>query len=182
MAVSICATSEHGRLTRRGFVGACAAAVVAAVHPHGVPLFVPELMAQEVGLKDLVPPGWTIGAAINQNQSDGRDTAAVTAQDVASGAVRVLAEDPHSDFTAMLLDPVLDRPIAAVCARERQRWQVLDPAFAEDFAYLTRLDPGDLAVTGMSRDRQHWLIAYLRDDAPLKYFHYDRGRRAAQKR
>jgi endo-1,4-beta-xylanase len=77
MAVSICATSEHGRLTRRGFVGACAAAVVAAAHPHGVPLFVPELMAQEVGLKDLVPPGWTIGAAINQNQSDGRDTAAV---------------------------------------------------------------------------------------------------------
>ena len=113
--------------------------------------------------------------------SRGRDTAAVTAQDVASGAVRVLAEDPHSDFTAMLLDPVLDRPIAAVCARERQRWQVLDPAFAEDFAYLTRLDPGDLAVTGMSRDRQHWLIAYLRDDAPLEYFHYDRGRRQARR-
>jgi len=73
-------------------------------------------------------------------------------------------------------------PIAAACARERQRWQVLDAAFADDFATLTHLDPGGLPVTGMSRDRQHWLIAYLRDDAPLKYFHYDRGRRAAQKR
>src|SRR6185295_18454323 len=93
--------------------------------------------------------------------SRGRDTAAVTARDVAGGAVRVLAEDPHSDFTAMLLDPESDRPIAAVCARERQRWQVLDAAFADDFATLTRLDPGDLAVTGMSRDRRHWLIAYL---------------------
>jgi hypothetical protein len=58
--------------------------------------------------------------------SRGRDTAAVIAQDVASGAIQVLAEDPHSDFTGVLLDPVLDRPIAAVCARERQRWQVLD--------------------------------------------------------
>jgi len=114
--------------------------------------------------------------------SRGRDTTAVIARDVASGAVRVLADDPHSDFTAMLLDPELDRPIAAACARERQRWQVLDAAFADDFAYLTHLDPGGLRVTGMSRDRQHWLIAYLRDDAPLKYFHYDRGRRAAQKR
>ena len=113
--------------------------------------------------------------------SRGRDTAAVIAQDVASGAVRVLAEDPHSDFTAMLLDPVLDRPIAAACARERQRWQVLDTAFADDFAYLTRLDPGDLAITGMSQDRQHWLIAYYRDDAPLEYFHYDRGRRRARR-
>ena len=32
---------------------------------------------QRIALKDLVPKGWLIGAAINQNQSDGRDTAAV---------------------------------------------------------------------------------------------------------
>jgi endo-1,4-beta-xylanase len=38
---------------------------------------VPKLAAQGVALKDLVPNGWTIGAAINQNQSDGRDTVAV---------------------------------------------------------------------------------------------------------
>jgi len=111
--------------------------------------------------------------------SRGRDTAAVIAQDIAGGAIRVLAEDPHSDFTGILLDPVLDRPIAAVCARERLRWQVLDAAFADDFTYLTGLNPGDLAVTGMSQDRQHWLIAYYGDDKPLEYFHYDRGRRQA---
>src|SRR5262249_38572990 len=87
--------------------------------------------------------------------SRGSDTAAVIAQDVASGATRVLAEDPHCDFTAILLDPALDRPIAAVCARERQRWQVLDAAFADDFTYLTRLNAGDLVVTGMSQDRQN---------------------------
>jgi dipeptidyl aminopeptidase/acylaminoacyl peptidase len=113
--------------------------------------------------------------------SRGRDTAAVITQEVASGAIRVLAEDPYSDFTGILLDPALDRPIAAVCARERRRWQVLDAAYADDFAYLTRLNPGDLAITGMSQDRLHWLIAYYRDDAPLEYFHYDRGRRRARR-
>jgi dipeptidyl aminopeptidase/acylaminoacyl peptidase len=113
--------------------------------------------------------------------SRGRDTAAVIAQDVASGAIRVLAEDPHCDFTGILLDPALDRPIAAVRARERQRWQVLDAAFADDFAYLTRLNPGDLAVTGMSQDRRHWVIAYYRDDGPLEYFHYDRARKEARR-
>ena len=113
--------------------------------------------------------------------SRGRDTAAVIAQDVASGAIRMLAEDPRSDFTGILLDPVLDHPIAAVCAHERQRWQVLDAAFADDFAYLTHMNPGELAITGMSHDRQHWLIAYYRDDAPLEYFHYDRGRRQTRR-
>jgi dipeptidyl aminopeptidase/acylaminoacyl peptidase len=113
--------------------------------------------------------------------SRGRDTAAVIAQNVANGSIRVLAEDPHSDFTGILLDPARDRPIAAVYARERQRWQVLDAAFADDFAYLTRLNPGELVVTGMSRDCQHWLIAYHRDDAPLEYFHYDRDRRQARR-
>ena len=112
--------------------------------------------------------------------SRGRDTAAVIAQDVASGATQVLAEDPRCDFNAILLDPVLDRPIAAACARERQHWQVLDAAFADDFSYLRQLNPGELAITGMSRDRQHWLIGYHRDDAPLEYFHYDRGRRQAR--
>ncbi len=110
-----------------------------------------------------------------------RDTAGVIAQDIASGTVRVLAEDPHSDFTGILLDPALDHPIAAVCARERQRWQVLDAAFVDDFAYLTHLNSGDLMITGMSQDRQHWLVAYYRDDAPLEYFHYDRGRRQAHR-
>ena len=113
--------------------------------------------------------------------SRGRDTAAVIAQDVASGAIRMLAEDPRSDFTGILLDPVLDHPIAAVCAHERQRWQVLDAAFADDFAYLTHMNPGELAITGMSHDRQHWLIAYYRDDTPLEYFHFDRGRRQARR-
>jgi dipeptidyl aminopeptidase/acylaminoacyl peptidase len=113
--------------------------------------------------------------------SRGRDTAAVVAQDLAGGASRVLAEDPHADFSAMLLDPVFDHPIAAICTRERARWQVLDTAFTDDFDYLTRTNPGDLAITGMSQDRQHWLIAYYGDDAPLEYFHYDRARRQARR-
>ena len=39
--------------------------------------FLDRLSAQEFALKDGMPKGWLIGAAINQNQSDGRDTVAV---------------------------------------------------------------------------------------------------------
>ena len=38
--------------------------------------------------------------------SRGRDTVAVVAQDLESGAMRVLAEDPRADFTQLVLDPI----------------------------------------------------------------------------
>jgi dipeptidyl aminopeptidase/acylaminoacyl peptidase len=113
--------------------------------------------------------------------SRGRDTAAVVAQYLASGAPRVLAADQRADFTALLLDPVTQRPVAAAATFERTRWQVLDPDYEEDFNHLTRQSPGDLAITGMSRDRRNWIVAYVRDDAPLEYFHYDRDRKQARR-
>jgi endo-1,4-beta-xylanase len=67
-------------LTRRAcvsVVSAVAAAAAAACVQWPAFVLVPGLAAQTVALKDIVPSGWLIGAAINQNQSDGRDTVAV---------------------------------------------------------------------------------------------------------
>ena len=113
--------------------------------------------------------------------SRGRDTAAVVAQDLTSGTMRVLAEDPRADFTQLLLDPISERPVAAARAFERVAWQVLDPHYREDFDYLTRQSRGDLTVTGMSLDRRQWIVAYQYDDAPLEYFHYDRAAREVKR-
>jgi dipeptidyl aminopeptidase/acylaminoacyl peptidase len=113
--------------------------------------------------------------------SRGRDTAAVVAQDLASGALRVLAEDPRADFTQLLLDPISERPVAAARSFERVAWQVLDPDYRDDFDYLTRQSRGDLAITSSSQDRQHWIVAYQYDDAPVEWFHYDRAAREARR-
>jgi dipeptidyl aminopeptidase/acylaminoacyl peptidase len=110
-----------------------------------------------------------------------RDTAAVVAQDLESGAMQVLAEDPRADFTNLLLDPVTQRPIAAAATFERTNWQVLDTDYKEDFEYLKRRSPGDLAITSMSQDRRNWIVAYLYDNAPLEYFHYDRDAQQARR-
>jgi hypothetical protein len=101
----------------------------------------------------------------------------VVAQDLASGTMRVLAEDPRADFTQLVLDPISERPVAAARAFERVAWQVLDPDYQQDFNYLTRQSRGDLTVTGISQDRRQWIVAYQYDDAPLEYFHYDRAAR-----
>jgi dipeptidyl aminopeptidase/acylaminoacyl peptidase len=113
--------------------------------------------------------------------SRGRDTAAVVTEDLESGTMRVLAEDGCADFTQLLLDPITERPIAAARSFERVAWQVLDPDYQDDFDYLTQQSRGDLTLTSMSQDRQQWLVAYQYDNAPLEYFHYDRGSRQARR-
>lgn len=69
------------RIDRRGFaksLSAGAAGVVAAGSRWTAPAPVPHAAAaQTAALKDLVPKGWLIGAALNQRQSDGTDAAAV---------------------------------------------------------------------------------------------------------
>jgi dipeptidyl aminopeptidase/acylaminoacyl peptidase len=114
-------------------------------------------------------------------ESRGRNTAAVAAHDLESGAMRVLAEDRRADFNQLLLDPITERPIAAARSFERVAWQVLDPSYRDDFDTLARLSRGDLTVTSMSQDRRRWIVAYFYDDAPLEYFHYDRAQRQARR-
>jgi hypothetical protein len=49
------------------------------------------------------------GSELYWLDSRGRDTAAIIAQDLASGTMRVLAQDPRADYTELLLDPISER-------------------------------------------------------------------------
>lgn len=107
--------------------------------------------------------------------SRGRDTAAAVAQDLATGATRVLAEDAKADMVEMLLEPGSYRPIASACVRARVGWRVIDRAYAEDFADVTKLCDGDLTYLGLSDDRQQGVAYIERDTGSGRFFHYDRA-------
>src|SRR5204863_102419 len=53
----------------------------------------------------------------------GRDKAAVVAQDMATGTMRMLAEDAQADCVELVLDPVSHRPVAAAAVFAHKRWQ-----------------------------------------------------------
>ena len=107
--------------------------------------------------------------------SRGRDTAAAVAQDLATGATRVLVEDAEADMVEMLLEPVTYRPIASGCVHARTSWRVIDRAYAEDFAALAGLSDGDITYLGLSDDRQQALAYFERDTGSGRFFHYDRA-------
>src|SRR5215468_1551894 len=106
--------------------------------------------------------------------SRGRDKAAVVAQDMTTGATRVLAEDASADIVELPLEPMTYRPIAAAAMFTRTTWHVIDRAYADDFAYLAKLSDGDLRAINLSDDKRHAVVYFERDSAPGRYAYYDR--------
>ena len=107
--------------------------------------------------------------------SRGRDKAVLVGEDLRTGARRILAEDPEADLVEVMLEPRSYRPFAAAAVFARKRWQMLDPAYGKDRAYLAKVSPGDLTITSVSADNRRWLLYYEQDVAPGRYFAYDRG-------
>jgi dipeptidyl aminopeptidase/acylaminoacyl peptidase len=112
--------------------------------------------------------------------SRGRDTAALVAEDLRTGAKRVLVQDARADVVWFLAEPQSLRPVAAASVFTRKRWRVIDPAYAADYTHLAKVSAGELSVTSVSADNRSWLTYYERDVAPGRYFHYDRTSRKAR--
>ncbi|PYE86414.1 alpha/beta hydrolase family protein [Phyllobacterium leguminum] len=119
------------------------------------------------------------GEVLYWKDSRGRDKAAAVAEDIKTGAIRILAEDARADIGGMLFDPVTMRPIAAASTFDRSQWKVLDPEFQQDFDILAQLFRGELVFTDISDDGLKIIIAHRQDTRPLEYFCYDRSTKQA---
>jgi dipeptidyl aminopeptidase/acylaminoacyl peptidase len=112
--------------------------------------------------------------------SRGRDKAAVVAQDLATGATRVLAENMKADVVELTLEPLTYRPIAGTSVFARRTWHVTDRDYADDFANLAKLSDGDLVSVDLSDDKRQAVAYYERDAAAAQFFHYDRAAKQAR--
>lgn len=111
--------------------------------------------------------------------SRGRNTGALAQLDLASGKLTVLAADEKADVGGVLAHPT-EKTIQAVSFNYlRNEWRVLDRAIADDLKYLGMVAPGEVQVTSRSLDDQTWTVAYLADNAPVRFYRYDRKARRA---
>lgn len=107
-----------------------------------------------------------------------RDTSALFAEDTATGARTLLAEHPRADLADTLTHPRTQRVQAAAFNHLRLEWTVLDDSIRADLEYLAKVDPGELTIGSRSLDDSAWLVAYLSDTGPTKYYLYTRGQNA----
>lgn len=137
----------------------------------------------EVGFEDSMTTGLAglsdDGATLYLRDSRGRNTAALFALDVASGARTLLHEDARADVGNWLTDPASGKVQAVSVNYLREEWAALDPAIAPDLARLAELGPGEISVNTRTLDDRTWLVVYSAAESPVQYYRYARGDGAA---
>mgnify|MGYP003376864209 CR=1 FL=1 len=119
------------------------------------------------------------GNVLYLRDSRERDTAALVAIDLTTGDRSLLAADELADADQVLRHPTERHVQAVAFVYDRKRWQVLDPAIAADLDYLATVADGEVEITSRSQDDLTWLVAYVVDDGPVRYYLYDRQRGVA---
>ena len=119
------------------------------------------------------------GRTLYLRESRDRNTSALVALDTKTNQPQVLAEDARADVGGIIASPLDGHVQAAAFDYERRAWKVIDPEIAPDLSYLATVVDGDLNVISRSRDDKLWTVAYVVSDGPVRYYLYDRPKKAA---
>ena len=120
------------------------------------------------------------GTVLYMIDSRNRNTGALMALDLDTGKQTLLAEDPRADVSDVVIHPTEKRVQAAAFTYERKVWQILDQSIAGDWAALRTIATGDVEVVSRTLDDRYWIVAYIMDDGPVRYYRYDRAGQKAQ--
>ena len=140
---------------------------------------------EQIGLDDSMttsPAGFTTdGRTLYWIDSRGRNTAALIAQDVASGTKRVLAESPKADIGGAIANPRTGEVEAYAVNYLKNEWTPIGSAVAADLEFLERSLPGEIAVTSRTLADDKWTVAVSSSTAPGSTYLYDRKNRRLTK-
>lgn len=132
-----------------------------------------------IGLDDsqtTAPVGFTVdGKTLYWVDSRGRDTAALIAEDFASGKKTVVAEDARADVGDTLVDPKTGRVQAYGVNYLRNEWKTVDPAVQADLDFLQAKLKGEIDVTSRTDADDRWTVTVDPVTAPVSTWLYDRS-------
>jgi dipeptidyl aminopeptidase/acylaminoacyl peptidase len=106
--------------------------------------------------------------------SQGRNTAALLTMNLATKETKVLAEDARVDIGGVMMHPAEKTIQAYATNYERTEWHALDPAVGKDLERLRKVADGDPEVVSRTLDDSQWLVVFMADDGPVRYYRYDR--------
>jgi dipeptidyl aminopeptidase/acylaminoacyl peptidase len=112
----------------------------------------------------------------------GRDTAALVAEDMATHAKTVIAEDPRADAGGgLMVNPKTGRIEAYGINYLKTEWTAVDPAVKGDLAFLKSKLKGEIAITARTDADDLWTLAVDPVTAPSAYYLYNRKARSLTK-
>ena len=130
------------------------------------------------GLEDSLttsPAGFTYdGKTLYWLDSRGRNTAALIAQDVASGETRVLAEDARADIGGTIRDPQTGEVEAYSVNYLTREWTAFDPDIKAALDYLEANLDGQFGIQSRTDDDSRWIVGNDPVTAPARTWLFDR--------
>jgi len=121
------------------------------------------------------PAGYTSdGATLYWIDSRGRNTAALLAQDTATGETRLIAEDDKADISSTLRHPVTGEVEAYAVNYLKTEWNATDPGIAAALAWLGERLEGSFGVNSRTDDDTVWIVWNDPLTKPVRTFIYDR--------
>ena len=121
------------------------------------------------------PAGYTSdGATLYWIDSRGRNTAALFAQDTATGARRLIAEDDKADISNTLRHPVTGEVEAYAVNYLKTEWIATDPGVAASLAWLGERLEGSFGVNSRTDDDTVWIVWNDPLTKPVRTFIYNR--------
>jgi dipeptidyl aminopeptidase/acylaminoacyl peptidase len=115
---------------------------------------------------------------IFMKDSRGRNTSSVVARSLATQETTLLAEDPQADAEDVVCHPTEKHVQAVSFVYERKRWQIIDQSIEFDLAYLRTVADGEVEIISRTLDDKLWVVLYLVDNGPTRFYLYDRPQRA----
>jgi dipeptidyl aminopeptidase/acylaminoacyl peptidase len=107
--------------------------------------------------------------------SRGRDKAALVSVDLATGAAKVLGENPKADAVYKISDPATAAPLAFSAAFLRNEWSAIDPSVKTDLDVIRKAVPGIWNPLSQSADNRFWTLRIDNVAEPVKFALYDRS-------
>lgn len=121
------------------------------------------------------PAGYTSdGTTLYWIDSRGRNTAALFAQDTATGERRLIAEDERADIVSTLRHPVTGVVEAYAVNYLTRSWIAIEPAISAALAWLSERLEGEFSVQSRTDDDSVWIIANDPLTKPVRTFIFDR--------
>ena len=136
-----------------------------------------ETTTMEDALTTTVAGYTTDGSTLYWLDSRGRNTAALIAQDTATGEKRIIAEDALADIGGAMTDPVSGEVEAYSINYLKTEWTALDPDIGASLDWLGERLEGAFGVQSRTEADDKWLVWNDPVTAPLKVYLYDRTAR-----
>ena len=125
--------------------------------------------SQTTGIQHFTADGKTLYFIDSRN----RDTGALFAMDWATGKTWLVSENPKADLGNLLVNPVTKTVEAASYDYLKPEWTVLDPAVADDIAFL-KAKMGNWLLSSRTEADDRWIVTTDNSTAPAAAFVYDR--------